>query len=224
MAISRRWWAFERGTLWVMDLAGISAPARSLPRIAAVFSEVQRESAGVLTVAMGLPDPALVLRRFAAGRRCFAAWVEGQIAAYGWVSWAVECIGELEREFHMLPGEAYIWDCATLPPYRRRGLYGALLSFMTAELRREGVQRIWIGSSLTNRFSIRGFARAGFHPVIRLLYVRLARLTFLWINRYPHAPDALVAAAQRALLAPHERAWGAFALGYREAIPLPACA
>ncbi len=224
MAISGRWWAFERGTLWVMDLAGTSVPARFSPRIAALFGEVQRESAGALAVAMGLPDPELILRRFAAGRRCFAAWVESQIAAYGWVSWAVECIGELEREFHMLPGEAYIWDCATLPPYRRQGLYSALLSYIAAELQREGVWRIWIGSSLANRPSIRGFARAGFHPVIQLLYVRLAPLTFLWIRRYPHTSDALVAAARQALIAPHERSWGTFALGYRSALPLPLCA
>lgn len=208
----------------MMDLAGISTPARSSPRVAAVFGEVQRGSAGALAVAMGLPDPTLVHRRFAAGRRCFAAWVDGQIAAYGWVSWTVECIGELEREFHMPPGEAYIWDCATLLPYRRQGLYSALLSFMAAELQREGVQRIWIGSSLSNRPSIRGFAHADFRPVIRLLYMRLARITFLWINRYPYAPDALVVAARQALLAPHERAWGAFALGYWAALSLPACA
>ena len=200
-------WAFERGTLWAVELDG-EMTSLVLPRVAAVFGEVQRERAEALAAAMDLSDPDPVLRRFATGRRCFAAWVADRIAAYGWVTQGVECIGELERKIHMSPGEAYIWDCVTLPPYRRQRLYSALLSHILVALRREGAQRAWIGSSLGNRPSIRGFANAGFQPVITLLHARLFNLRCVWMIGYRAAPGPLVVAARRALTTEYERVGG----------------
>src|SRR5215467_5066749 len=150
---SRRYWAFERGALWTMDLRNPAATI-VLPHLVATFGEVRQDAAGVLAVAMGLADPESVLRRFASGRRCFAAWVAGTIASYGWVSQGAECIGELERPIRMREGEAYIWDCATLQPHRRKHLYSALLSHVAAVLHDEGLQRLWIGASLRNQPSI----------------------------------------------------------------------
>lgn len=220
--VSRRAWAFERGTLWVAELDGeIASPV--LPNLEAGFGEVRRESAELLAAAMGLPNPEPVVQRFAAGRRCFAAWVADRIAAYGWVSQGVECIGELERKIHMSPGEAYIWDCVTLQPYRRRRLYSALLSHVLVALRREGVQRAWIGSSLDNRPSIRGFANAGFQPVITLLYARLFNLRCVWMIGHRAAPGPLVAAARRALTTEHERVWGVVAVGRSNPVRFPEC-
>jgi hypothetical protein len=97
------------------------------PRIPAVLHEVRAEDASALAFAMALPDSKAVQRRFSTGRRCFAAWVGDEIAAYGWLSHSRECIGELERELKMQPDEVYIWDCATLPKYRQQRLYSALL-------------------------------------------------------------------------------------------------
>jgi len=198
VTISRRGLAFERGTLWAIELDGETvAPVSS--RVAAVFGEVQRERAEPLAAAMDLSDPDPILRRFATGRRCFTAWVDDRIAAYGWVSQAAECIGELERKIQVSAGEAYIWDCATLPPYRRQRLYSALLSHILVKLHGEGVRRIWIGSSLDNRPSLQGFANAGFQPVITLLHARLFNLRCVWMIGYRAAPGDLVAAARRAL-------------------------
>ncbi len=216
-------WAFERGTLWAVELDR-QTPAPVPPRLAAVFREAHRESAELLAAAMGLPQPEPVLRRLAAGRRCFAAWIEGRIAAYGWVSQAAECIGELEREIQLPAGEAYIWDCVTLPPYRRQRLYSALLSHIVARLHGQSVQRVWIGSSLDNRASIRGFANAGFRPVVELVYARLFELCCLWMIRHRTAPDHLVRAARRALTTDRERVWGSVMVGHYETAQLPACA
>src|SRR5262245_59347684 len=116
---AQRHWAFERGALWTMNLQDPAA-APVLPQVVAALGEVQQDTATALAAAMGLADPALVLRRFASGRRCFAAWVAGAIASYGWVSRGRECIGELERPIRLRDGEAYIWECATLPPHRRK--------------------------------------------------------------------------------------------------------
>src|SRR5262249_2759646 len=149
--------------------------------------------------AMGLDTIDAAKRRFEAGGRCFAAWVGGKIAAYGWGSWGGECIGELQRSFHIQPDEAYIWDFATLPPSRRPGLYRGLLSPIVMALRNQGMRRVWIGASLQNRPSIRGFAAAGFHPAIRLTYLRVLRARIVHVSDEPDAPPGLAAEARRAL-------------------------
>jgi ribosomal protein S18 acetylase RimI-like enzyme len=207
---ARRKWAYERGTLWASEAsAPRGVPAQ--PRVAATFGEAHPEDAGPLAAAMGLPDPQALERRFDGGRRCFVAWDGTQIASYGWVSQGRESVGEMERTFHMQSGEAYIWDCVTLPQYRGRGLYSALLGSMLAELRGAGVGRVWIGASLDNQPSIKGFARAGFQPVIEMTYLRLLGLRCDWVRRCPGASTHLAAAARRMIGG--ERAFGPLTIG-----------
>lgn len=196
--------AHERGTMWAISFPGddLLAPA---PRIPATFSEARREDAQEIAAAMGLSDPPPVIQRMEAGRRCFVARVDGAVAAYGWASRGEEFIGELERPFHMATGEAYIWDCVTLPPYQRKGLYGALLRHMVAALRDEGVERVWIGASLSNRPSVRGFASAGFHPVITLTYLRILGCRAVWIRDVPSVQPALAADVRAALNGDRQR-------------------
>ena len=194
----RHSWAYERGTLWARACDGEDT-IPVIPKIEATLTEAHPETADALAVAMGLPDSAVVRQRFRDGRRCFAAWVDGAIAAYGWASRDVESIGELERTFHMLPNEAYIWDCATLPQYRGQRLYSALLSYMVAALCHDGLHLLWIGASLSNTPSIRGFAMAGFQPVLQLTYRRLLGFRHIWIAGDPAAAPELVARACAAL-------------------------
>ncbi len=178
----RRPWAFERGTLWAMDLDG-AGPTPAASPTAATFGEVPRDEADALAAAMGPTDPGAAQRRLTDGRRCFAAWVAGEIAAYGWVSQGEESVGELERAFRLQPDAAYIWDCVTLPPFRRRGLYRGLLRHIP---------------------SIVGFANAGFQPVINLTYVRVLGLRHTRIIDDKAAPAGLVAEA-RSLLGSADR-------------------
>lgn len=211
-------WAFERGILYATDMQ--VRPVAS--RLEAVFQELGREKAEPLAEAMGLPDSKALLTRFATGRRCFSAWVEGRIAAYGWVSRAAECIGEQEREIRMSPGEMYIWDCATRPEYRGQRLYSALLSHMITALRGEGVRRLWIGTSLANRPSLRGFVNAGFVPVLTLVYIRL--LSVHWVVEIGDggAKRELVSAARRAVTMEHEHILGPIVVGKSQpALPAP---
>lgn len=191
-------WAFERGVLWARKCAG-SESVRVLPAIRATLSEVPPEAANALATAMGLADSTAVVERFSNGRRCFAAWVDGAIATYGWVSQGVECIGELERSFRMTPDEAYIWDCATLPRYRGQRLYCALLSHIAATLCSEQIQRLWIGASVTNIPSIRGFAAAGFQPILQITYLRLLGIHHAWIAGDAGTPPDLLTRAHQAL-------------------------
>jgi ribosomal protein S18 acetylase RimI-like enzyme len=197
---SHRLWAFERGVFWALDLEEWPPITTQTPAVSVTCEEARPDGEAALAQAMGLSEMGEIQRRFAAGSRCYVARdVGGAIAGYGWVSRGEERIGELERTLRMAPDAVYIWDCATLPPYRRSGVYTALLVAMARALRGEGVRRIWIGASRDNRPSLRGFARAGFQPVARVAFVRALGLRRLWLMAEPDAPPALVAEAREAL-------------------------
>ena len=197
--LSRHPWAYERGVLWVMEFdAPAAGPVEA--QVAATYVEVGAEAAGALAKAMRIAEVAVVLDRLAVGSRCFVARVATGIAAYGWVSEVVESIGELERPFHMRKGEAYIWDCATLPEFRRQGLYTSLLHIIATTLQREGTRRLWIGALRGNHPSLRGIASAGFQPVIKMNYVRVFGFKHVWVSDYPGAPPLVAVEARRGLL------------------------
>ena len=152
------------GTFWALNLEG-PLPDGVPPNTAARFGQVDAEAAHLLAQAMGLDDPALVLQRFAAGKRCYGVWVDETLAVYGWVTFDEESIGELGVHFHLTPREVYIWGCATLPAYRGQGLYPALLTYISKDLQAEGFQFAWIGADTDNLASQKGFLLAGFQPV-----------------------------------------------------------
>ena len=206
-------WTTEYGTLWALE-TGNGLPPLCRARVEVAFEEVGGEDSDELAAAMELPGTATIRQRLQGRRRCFCLRVAGAIAAYGWVTRGVECVGELERKFHLHDDEAYIWDCVTLPAWRRQRLYSALLSHMVYRLHSEGIPRIWIGASRQNRPSIRGFANAGFQPVVDVTYRRFYRLTILWIHQAPSAQPPLVAAAYRILINKHEWRWGRLAVGF----------
>jgi len=194
----------QAGTVWVLDLD--EATPAIAPLVEAALRRLGPESAPELAVAMATTQ-AEVSKRFDAGRSCYTAWVEGQIAAYGWVSFDEEFIGELSLHLRLLPGEAYIWDCATLPAFRRRRLFSALLAFMLRELRAEPLCRVWIGADLDNVASQRGIDRAGFHRVANLVIRRLLALRQVQVQSLPGVPESLVAEARRAFLGNRHGVW-----------------
>jgi GNAT superfamily N-acetyltransferase len=92
-------------------------------------------------------EASLVRPRFARGVRCFAAMADnGAIAGYGWLSTQPEWIGELQLEIRPGPGEGYLWNCATIPEQRRRGVFRALLTGICNHAQAAGMRRLWIGS------------------------------------------------------------------------------
>src|SRR5215831_2601892 len=112
------------GTLWLLDLneESLSGP---MPRVEVRFQRFDSKAASLLSKAMGLDSQEEVLRRFDAGKQCYIGIVDGAIATYGWVTYDKELIGELRLHIQLSHGEAYIWDCATLPGYRGLRLYPA---------------------------------------------------------------------------------------------------
>jgi|SRR5579859_1831152 len=182
------------GTFWVLPLTEAEQVVVA-PGVPTTFARVGAEATSSLALAMGLDDATPVLERFAIGRRCYVANIAGTLASYGWVSFEEEGIGEIGLRLHLPPGEAYIWDCATLPAYRGLRLYPALLTHITGKLRAEGLRRVWIGASYENLPSHKGMQLAGFQPVADLLL----RDGQLWVHGYPGVPAEVIEDVRQAL-------------------------
>lgn len=207
-------WTVERGTLWALETEG-GLPPPCPAWIEVKFEEVGGGDIDALAAAMNLPTSESIRQRLQNQRRCFILKMGDQIATYGWVTAGVECVGELERQFHLHDNELYIWDCATVPAWRGQRCFSALLSQIVYRLHDEGYPRFWIGASRQNQPSIRSFANAGFKPVIDVIYRRFYRLTLLWIHQAPSPRQPLISAAYRILLNTHERRFGRLFVGYK---------
>jgi GNAT superfamily N-acetyltransferase len=193
------------GTIWVLNLDE-AVPTVS-PRVGATFRRVGPDLVPALVATLERDASAELLQRFESGRRCYTAWVGEQLASYGWVSFAEEHIGELNLQIRLLPGEVYVWDCATIPAFRRNGLYSAVLGFVIKELHAEGLCRAWIGADMDNKPSQQGIARAGFHHVGDLVIARVLAVRQVWVQAQPDVPDHIVAEARRAFLNDRDKIW-----------------
>jgi GNAT superfamily N-acetyltransferase len=124
-------------------------------------------------------ESGLVPMRLARGSRCFGARVGHELVGYGWLSVKSEWIGELELEIRLAPGEAYIWNCVTLAPHRRKGVFRALVTSLVGQGRKEGLARMWIASNLGGN----AIEQAGFAPVLR--FDSAKRLGLHWLRVVP---------------------------------------
>ncbi len=190
--------AQHMGLLWMLAL-NEALPVGPAPRVAATFQSAGPELATELAAAMGFASPEPVLQRLAQGRRCSIARVAGQLAAYGWQTFDEEGIGELGLHLRLLPGEVYIWDCATLASWRGQRLYPALLTHMLSTLQQDGLHRAWIGMDADNLPSQTGAALAGFQPIIDILLAREPNTRRFIARGYPGVSDEHVRDAQYAL-------------------------
>ena len=197
--------ARRAGTIWMLNL---DESIRTIePLITATFRRADPDLLPALVSTVGRAASESLSTRFKTGRRCYAAWAEDQLVSYGWASFDEEYIGELNLRIRLLPGEVYIWDCATIPAFRRNHLYSALLSYMIAELRAEGYCRAWIGADMDNKPSQQGIARAGFHHVADLVMARVLTLRQVWVQGLPGISDHIVAEARRAFLNDRDKIW-----------------
>jgi GNAT superfamily N-acetyltransferase len=187
------------GTIWMLNLD--EATPTVMPLVQAEFRRLDLASVPALVTSIDSVNVAeSTSKRLESGRQCYAAWVDGQLAAYGWVSFNEEHIGELNLRLKLLAGEAYIWDCFTLPTYREKHLYSALLGYILEELRAQRCCRAWIGADLENVASQKGMARAGFHHVADLGIQRVLPMRQVWVVGLPGIPELIVAEARRAFL------------------------
>jgi hypothetical protein len=107
----------------------------------------------------------------------------------------------------LLPGEAYIWDCATLPAFRGKLLYSSLLTYILSELCVQDLCRAWIGADLDNIPSQKGIVRAGFRHVADLVIERVLAMRQVWVTGLPDVPESIVTEARRAFLNDRDKVW-----------------
>jgi GNAT superfamily N-acetyltransferase len=119
-------------------------------------------SAAVMRQVVALSDEQ-IRQRLSEGNQALVARMGGAPAAIGWSSAGRVEIGELGLDFTLPPGHRYLWDFVTLPEWRGRGIYPALLQEFLEE--RTRTECFWVGHDLENAASARGILRAGFQTV-----------------------------------------------------------
>jgi GNAT superfamily N-acetyltransferase len=139
----------------------------------------------------------LVPIRLARGSRCFGAWVGHELVGYGWLSAKSEWIGELELEIGLATGEAYVWNCVTLAPHRRKGVFRSVVTSIVTQAREEGLARLWIASVVDVGGS--AIQQAGFEPVLQFDSARRFGLRWLRVMPVQGVDPGLEAAAREAL-------------------------
>jgi GNAT superfamily N-acetyltransferase len=106
-------------------------------------------------------------RRMALGHRLYVGYLGAAAVTYGWVATEAADIGELRSEFAIADAERYLWDFATHPAFRGRGLYPRLLQ---AIIEAEDAERFWIINAPENLPSASGIRKAGFTSVGHLSF------------------------------------------------------
>jgi GNAT superfamily N-acetyltransferase len=145
---------------------------------------------------MGLEGD-LVSHRLERGCRAFAVCVDDRPAAYCWVSTGPEWIGEIRLQLRPAGGEAYLWNCFTLDPHRRRGMFQALLVQVAARLKAEGTRRLWIAEA--GGPAVPALPAAGYRPVVVIRERRWGPVRRLLVTPAREAGPEAVVAARRAL-------------------------
>jgi GNAT superfamily N-acetyltransferase len=165
------------------------------------FVEVREQAApaDAVRAAMGVEGDLAALR-LARGCRCFGAWAGERLVAYSWLSTGAEWIGELGLEIRPHAGEAYVWNCVTLPAHRRQGVFRNLLQCVLSAAAAEGLTRLWIGS--VEDFADKAIHDAGFRPVVKFESRSLGAWRRLRIRRADDARPDDVAAALQAISLP----------------------
>ncbi|TMB76599.1 MAG: hypothetical protein E6J46_11220 [Chloroflexi bacterium] len=100
----------------------------------------------MIAATMG-PEGDLVAARLARGCRCFAVWMDGQVAGYGWL---------------------------TVDAHRRKGIFRSLLIGISEIARRDGLKRLWIGSVAIP--AEKAVGSSGFQPALHFTTVTVGGL------------------------------------------------
>lgn len=107
-----------------------------------------------------------VKERRHAGHRPYIGYIGQKAVTYGWVATREAFIDELNLGFQVPAGDRYLWDFATLPRWRGKGLYYPRL--LQTIVQAEHAKRFWIIPSSEMLASEEGISKAGFGAVGQL--------------------------------------------------------
>jgi len=126
-----------------------------------------------------------VLARRTDGHQPYLALLDGAPAAYGWAARVQAHVGELGRTLTLDRASRYLWDFATLPAWRGRGIYPRILqAILDAETDGEW---FWIIHAPENTPSAHGIIRAGFRPAGELSFLPGGEVALAPIDGSPRA-------------------------------------
>jgi RimJ/RimL family protein N-acetyltransferase len=110
-------------------------------------------------------EPSVVEQRLQHGDEWFGWEHSGRVVSFGWICYRDRVIGlrRMPEDEHRV----FLYNFHTLPEYRGRGSYPALLRQMRHTLGREGRTQFIIDAHAWNHASLKGIEKAGFSPVAR---------------------------------------------------------
>lgn len=197
------------GTLSVFDFRQMTLPPEKLA-VELHCRQISATTAVGVQNAMehtGIYDPSTVSERLASGRKGYVGEVtqgnDGQrqpmMVTFGWVSFQAEPMGSTGICFQPAPGDAWLFDFATLPEFRGRGYYPTLLRHILADLAQQNVRLAWIGTAPGNDTSAHSIARAGFQLVgyTALIFDDNGQPQNFKLLPAPNASEELLVAAQK---------------------------
>jgi GNAT superfamily N-acetyltransferase len=127
----------------------------------------QQSDDAELIAGLGGLEVGEVRARIGGLHRAYVAYLGDEAVGYGWSATVQASIGALGLTIAVPPANRWLWDFATLPAWRGRGVYPRLLqAIVTREAVGDGaVERFWIGHDAPNTASARGLIKAGFRAV-----------------------------------------------------------
>ncbi len=142
----------------------------SLPHLAPLQDFHAHLSDNVSLVArLAQLDEQEVQTRMKGGHRLYVASLGKIPIGYGWVATRNASIGELGITFQLPAKNQYLWDFATLPTWRGRGVYPQLLQAILKHEAQSG-DRFWIIHAPENHASEVGIHKAGMSTVAELSF------------------------------------------------------
>jgi hypothetical protein len=116
---------------------------------------------------------------------------------YGWLSSKPEWIGEVQLEIAPAAREVYVWNCVTLAPHRRKGVFRSVVISVVAKAGEEGLARLWIASG--GDIGRNSLVKAGFAPVVDFDVASRFGLRWLKVAHVDGVDPVLRAAACEAM-------------------------
>ncbi len=122
----------------------------------------------------------LAVIRFKHGDELFGWACGGRIVCFGWVTQRDRTVGPIRLA--EAPGRLFLYNFHTLPDYRGRSLYPALLLAIRHTQVSKQKSEFIIDVNSINVASIRGIEKAGFIWMGRISYLTVFRRWILWVT------------------------------------------
>lgn len=120
----------------------------------------------------GATDMARFQRMFDLDAVVFAAFLEGQVIGWGWLTDKIDPqTNRVQAPLH--PGDACLYDLFVAPDFRERGIAQRLVASRLQYLRDHGYQRSVITCSKDNPAALKVAQRAGYVPIGESRHTRL---------------------------------------------------